>query len=73
MAQEYQINGKTVAIFSSVYTVQSIHTTFVYCGFVYKRQCSADVFERQCERLEEKVTRSLFINGTAVCSQRYGR
>ena len=29
-----QINGKTVAIFSAVYTVRSTHTVFVSRGFV---------------------------------------
>ena len=54
MARAYHINGKTVAIFSAVYTVQSTHTVFVNCEFV------GDVFERLCGRIEEKVTRSLF-------------
>ena len=54
MARAYQINGKTFAIFSAVYTVQWTRTVFVSRGFV------THVFERLCERVEEKATRSLF-------------
>ena len=43
----YQINGKTVAIFSAVYTVRSTRTVFVSRGF------DRDVFERLCERVGE--------------------
>ena len=49
----YQINGKTVAIFSAIYTVRSSRTIFVNRGFVrvFCRcllivgllECSADV------------------------------
>ena len=52
--REYQINGKTVAIFSAVYTLRSTRTIFVSHGFV------RDILERLYERVEEKATRSLF-------------
>ena len=54
MAHAYQINSKTVAIFFAVYTIRSTRTIFVGRGFV------RDVFERLCERVEEKAMRSLF-------------
>ena len=56
-----QINNKTATIiFSSLYTAQSTLTVFNRRFILNKRQCSADVFERWCEQLEEKETRSLF-------------
>ena len=54
MVRAYQINGKTVAIFSAIYMVRLTRTVFVNRRFV------RDVFERLCERVEEKATRSLF-------------
>ena len=51
MARAYQINGKTVAIFFAVYTARSTRTVFFLCGGFVR-----DVFERLCERVEEKVT-----------------
>ena len=54
MTCAYQINSKTVAIFSAVYMERSTNTVFVNSRFV------RDVFERLCKRVEEKATRPLF-------------